>query len=130
MKSGDESDEADAHDKDNSRCDLEAGSIIGVKPEHVVYAITTGSGTEFRGRSRGQTTATQNCGGSRGSARRSAERWGFGGGRRGGLRLRGTSRHGCGRSLSRTRRFDNGEALKRTWNNPSPGNGNKVKRVI
>ena len=43
MERGDEADEAEAHDEHDGRRDLQAGSVVGVEPQHVAAGAGTAS---------------------------------------------------------------------------------------
>lgn len=92
MERGDESDEAKAHDEDHGGRDLEAGSVVGVEPQHVA-ASGAGGGSGRGGAVSGAETTTAHAGGGGSGAARSHDARSRGGGGSCGLRLRSASRH-------------------------------------
>lgn len=67
VESGDEADEAQAHDEDDGGSDLQARSVVGVEPQHVASVSGTAtSAAEATGAGGGgAATAHAGCGGGR-----------------------------------------------------------------
>jgi len=62
VQSGDETDEAEAHHEHHRRRDLEAGSVVGVEPQHVASSCA-GTASDGSGAATGSETATAHPGG-------------------------------------------------------------------
>lgn len=124
VKSGDEADEAEAHHEHHRRRDLEAGSVVGVKPQHVASGAgsTPNSGGAVSSGSSADTTASHAGGGSSGSAGSHDSR-SRGGGGCCGLRLRCASRHDAQQRRSRGRRNS-------VWENEQTGLRYREKETI
>lgn len=93
MEGRDKTDETDAHDEHDGRRDLQAGSVVGVEPQHV--GAGAGSTSDCGGAvpPASAKTAAAHTGGRSGGAARSHDS-GACGCRTRGLRLRRTSGHG------------------------------------
>lgn len=92
MESGDKADEAEAHDEDDGRRDLESRRIIGVETEHIRARSSASYRAGSASRGTGDATAAH-PGGRSCRASRGHDAWTRGRGGGGCLRLRGSSSH-------------------------------------
>lgn len=96
VESSDEADEAETHNEDDGRRDLESRSVVGVESQHIASAAAATVSAGWSSATGSNTSATHPCSGGRRPPRSHADRAGPGGGGRRRLRLRRASRHRCG----------------------------------